>query len=173
MQKTLHTIMVLQSEWDEWYDKVYGYFYRRLDSRYDTEELTAQTLTAYFMNAGERSNPNAYMWGIARNQLNTFIKKKMNNPYQAISIESDYLENIADDTTYSKHYSSKMEALKQCIANHLIARDQEIVRLSIQEDFSSVEVAAHLSMTSTAVRSRLARAIKKLKEQCRTIWLEN
>ena len=45
-----------KSLWDEYYAKVYGYFYRRLDDKFLVEDLTAETLNDFFLSSKNRVN---------------------------------------------------------------------------------------------------------------------
>ncbi|GAB4146704.1 MAG: hypothetical protein OHK0017_07530 [Patescibacteria group bacterium] len=160
--------MLTQEEWNYWYSKVYGYFYRRLNSVHDVEDLTASTLNDFFLKE-DVQNPQAMIWAIARNKFNAFLKSKYQQPGL---VSLDMLENqIVEDDVYSSHYMQKVENLKQCVENQLSDKDRRIVDLSINCEFNSHRIAEELEMSSTSVRQRLSRAIRKLKEKCRQIWI--
>jgi DNA-directed RNA polymerase specialized sigma24 family protein len=73
----------INAEWEIYYPKVYGYFFRRLNNRLDVEDLTSLVLSQFFQTlldqekASRILNQNAYLWKIARNQLATFIDTKV------------------------------------------------------------------------------------------------
>jgi RNA polymerase sigma factor (sigma-70 family) len=75
-----------QAVFDEYFPKVYGYLYRRLDSRQDVEEVTSVVLTKLFA-ALERQHIeylNAYLWSIARSSLIDYIRAKKNHRVSAL-----------------------------------------------------------------------------------------
>ena len=45
-----------QDDWNYWYDRVFSYFYRRVNTRFDAEELTAKTLNDFFLTSKEIEN---------------------------------------------------------------------------------------------------------------------
>ena len=61
--------------WNYWYPLVYGYFYRRMNNRDDVEDLTANTLNAFFMKEGVQ-NDKGFVWQTAKNQLYKYIEAK-------------------------------------------------------------------------------------------------
>lgn len=162
---------IQQSDWDYWYDKVYGYFYRRVNSRYDTEELTADTLNSFFLSETDHQNNYGYLWGIAKNKFYTYLKQKNQEKLKQQTLQNSLEEVVLNTNIRSDHYNHKMQVLQECINRCLKNQDQEIVKLCVQEDFSSQEVSKILSISSGNVRVRLARAIKKIRDNCSKIWL--
>ena len=159
---------VTQEEWNQWYSKVYGYFYRRVNTAYEAEELTAATLNDFYLKKEVRSDY-GLMWAIAKNKFRDFLKAKSRQPSMA-DIE-DIPENLlVSKSTYSPHYSIKMEKLHNCIQNQLQFQDLKIVELSIVCDFDSRRIGEEMDMSADNVRQRLSRALKKVREHCRELW---
>ena len=158
-----------KSLWDEYYAKVYGYFYRRLDDKFLVEDLTAQTLNDFFLNS--KILESQYIWGIAKNKLYGFLRDKYKSKIVNLEDSENILINFGEH--YSSHFLEKMELLKDCVKNQLSIIDQQIVNLSIQEDFNGREVATQLGITEGNVRIRLFRALKKLRLKCKQIWLND
>jgi RNA polymerase sigma-70 factor, ECF subfamily len=156
-----------KSLWDEYYAKVYGYFYRRLDDKFLVEDLTAETLNDFFLSS--KNSTQQYLWGIARNKLYGFLRQKYKEKLLNLEDGDDLLLDFGKN--YSSHYLEKIELLKECVNEQLNQTDQEIVNLSIQEDFNSKDIASKLGINHGNVRIRLFRAIKKLKSKCKQIWL--
>jgi len=159
--------LVSKTEWDEYYGKVYGYFYRRVEDKFEVEELTANTLNDFLLSNTNPENPNAYLWAIAKNKLFSYIKNK--NKQTIFQLEDfDTVES-----NYSAHYFEKIEALKKCIDSQLKAEEKTLVELLILDDFSSQQAATKLEISPGNVRIKLHRALNKLRENCKKIWLEN
>jgi RNA polymerase sigma-70 factor, ECF subfamily len=159
--------------WDNYYPKVFGYFYRRLNNHQDVEDLCSVTLASFFacLKKGNVQNYNALLWKIAHNQLVSFIRSKSKNP---ISIDLSLSENQFDtqvENGRSDNYKYKLEHLQECIKNQLTDSQQEIVHKSIIEDKKSYEVALEIGITADNVRQILSRSIKKLKAKCKELWL--
>jgi RNA polymerase sigma-70 factor, ECF subfamily len=159
--------------WDDYYPKVFGYFYRRVNNRQDVEDLVSVTLSGFFASIArsEISNQNALIWKIAHNQLVSFIRTKSKNP---ILIDFSTDESTLDEkveNTRSSNYIQKLEVLLQCINNQLTDEQKSIVQCSIIDDKKSHEIAIELSLTASNVRQILSRSIKKLKTKCKQLWI--
>jgi len=166
----------IDTEWEEYYPKVYGYFFRRLDNRLDVEDLTSLVLSEFLkvIINPEKSykilNKNAYLWKIAHNQLSVFINTKSK---QAVLVGLDDNFEILDERVElerSLSYQDKINSLLHCIQNNLTDIDYKIVNLSLIEDRKSPEVATILNLSAENIRKRLSRSVAKLKVQCVSIW---
>ena len=168
------------SEWKTRYDQVYGFFYRRVNSRFDVEDLTMETLERSYITEKKIDNPNGFLWGIARNKMLEYIRYKGKNQFQELAdwTKSENGQNNTNELQdnllqmyQSSEYQAKLERLKECARNQLSDLDLEIVELCVSQDFKSSEVAAKLNISPENVRQRLSRAIKKLRDKCREVWV--
>lgn len=164
---------ISQKEWDYWYDKIYGYFYRRLNDEYRVEELTSQTLNAFLLTDQKIEHINAFIWKTARFKFLDYLDSKKTRQSQ-LEFSSD-LEDYSQepDLKYNSYYLSRLESLKKCIQNQLSDRDVAIIEMCIMYDFNSQEAAKELNMTDQNVRQRLSRGLKKVRQECREIWVNN
>ena len=164
---------ITQDEWNYWYDLVYGYFYRRVNSRADADDLTSETVSDFLMQLEKVKNPKAFVFGVAKNKLHKFIRRKVSYP---TTVALDYIDESAlfdqAEYFYSEHYNEKISLLKQCIKKQLNKRDQKIIDLCITCEFSSQNVAKQLQITSVNVRQRLSRSVRKLKKKCKDIFIK-
>lgn len=162
---------ISHEEWNNWYSKVYGYFFRRVNNRQDVEDLTAETLNSFFLKENVQS-PHGLMWTIARRKLINYINSKRSQPFNLVDSE-DQMENNLDqyEQQACKHYQERIENLLQCVKNQLSGTDLSIVTDCIMNDFSSAQVGESLGFTAVNVRKRLSRALSKLRKQCRELWL--
>jgi RNA polymerase sigma factor (sigma-70 family) len=165
-----------QQEWEEYYPKVYGYFFRRLNNRLDVEDLTSIVLT-YFLQtisdpekSGRVQNRNAYLWKIAHNQLATFIRTKSK---QVMTVGFDENTDSIDEKLENErswNFKDRTEKLLHCIEKNLKDLDLQIVKQSLIEDRISSEVATNLNLTAVNVRKRLSRSVTKLRKECQKVW---
>ncbi len=160
---------ISEQDWNTWYDKVFGFFYRRVNVREDVEDLTVSTLEDFFLSEKEIHNPNAFLWGIAKNKLKEFIRKKTKSSF--VNLED--LSAFESPKDFSKNYFDLIYRLKNCAKKQLKEVDREIIDLCVLCDFNSQEVAEKLSLTSGNVRQRLSRGLKKIREKCRELWLRD
>jgi RNA polymerase sigma factor (sigma-70 family) len=163
--------------WDYWYPLVYGYFYRRLNSRSDVEELTANSIAALLLKP-DVQNPKAFIWKTARNQLVEFIKKKKKNPH-IVSIENlpeipqdKVEENLFDSAEFSSNFKNKMDQIQECLKNATTTEEYSLVCCSIIENKNSTQISQIFQIKPATVRQKLKRTIKKLREHCTSLWLD-
>ena len=164
--------------WNYWYPLVYGYFYRRMNNRDDVEDLTANTLNAFFMKEGVQ-NDKGFVWQTAKNQLYKYIEAKKMIP-DMINLDDNFdaekqaytyfEENI--ENKYSNHYRAKMRQLLDCCKKNLNTEDYNIVFSSIVDNQNSTEIAVEFKLKPATVRQKLKRSIIKLKKGCTTLWIE-
>jgi RNA polymerase sigma factor (sigma-70 family) len=162
--------------WEQYYPRIYGYFFRRLNNRLDVEDLTSITLSEFIevllddTKCSRIRDLEDYLWKIAHNQLVGFIDKKSKIKITVgLSDETDSIDTNIDSID-SENYKFRTQALMECVEKELKSTDYQIVVMSLIEDRKSPEVAQVLSLTSVNVRKKLERAIAKLREKCRAVW---
>jgi len=164
--------VLTQDEWNFWYGKIFGFFLRKVDSAVQADDLTSETLTDFFLKQREQlEHPQAFLFGIANNKLKMFYRSVKNNKEFSLNNDFDEIENTA--ISQSDEYLAKVSLLKNCIAQNLNAKDQEIIQLSVEEDFSSSELAKKLQMQPDNVRQRFSRAVRKIRQVCKEIWFNS
>lgn len=138
-----------------------SYFLRRTSSPDDAADLLNDTLLVIWRR--ERSIPadaeEARMWmfGVARRVLSGHRRSSARRTALARRLG----EELTVATTTS---AAETDDVREAIAQ-LPAVDREIVRLHYWEGFALNEVASIMSMRPATVRSRLARARARLKQQ--------
>jgi RNA polymerase sigma factor (sigma-70 family) len=165
----------LQEQWEYWYPRVYGYFYKRVNDKTEVEDLTANTISTVFM-AKNVQNTQAYMWKVAHNYLVKFINTKTTS-YMIVALDENIDVWQPDDVdiyteeTVSSHYSQKLAQLKECIANRLSEpSDIKLIELCIYQEKNSTEVGEILHIKADTIRQKLSRLLKKLRTHCVDLW---
>lgn len=169
----------LKATWDEYYPKVYGYFYKRLDDKYVVEELVIQTMTTSLMAKNVKSF-RAYIWKVSHNYLVRYIQTKNTNPMiiswdeaSDLGVESIPVFEIdrVKENLISDNYKLKKASLRECIENNLKTEtEKEIVTLSIHQEKNSSEISRILNIKPGTVRQKLARTLSKLRSNCIDLW---
>jgi RNA polymerase sigma factor (sigma-70 family) len=166
----------LEEKWMYWYPRVYAYFYRRVNSKFEVEELTANTMNTSFM-AKDVLNFQAYLWRVAHNYLVKYINTKTTSPmivslHDNTGSEDGFDEEV--ENQQASHFEDKLKNLKLCIQNHIQKpEDQKLIELCIYEEKNSTEVANILNIKSDNVRQKLSRLLRKLKQNCLELWPAN
>ena len=169
----------LQKEWEYWYPRVYGYFYRRLNDQFIVEELTAQTLNTCFL-AKDIVNFKAYLWKVAHNYLVKYIDTKSKefmvvglDGTESLENESSFEVDTKIESSRSKNYKQTVKKLVGCLNKQFkTEQEKQLVNLSIVHDKNSTEIGKELNLKPGTVRQKLARAISRLKKGCTRIWHE-
>ncbi len=164
----------LQEQWDYWYPRVYGYFYKRITDQTTVEDLTANVLSVILL-AKNIQNMNGYVWRVAHNQLVRYIDTKSKSPN--ILSWNDELNWIPDKQNWDKEsatssvFVTKMANMKLCIDNQLESElDQNLIELSIYQEKNSTQIEALTGIKSNTIRKKLSRLLQRIKAECRDLW---
>lgn len=153
-------------EWDYWYSRVYAYFFRRVNSVFEVEELTARTLNDFFLTEEQIRSDKGLMWRIARCKLLDFIKTKKPGTVELTEHYQDQTE-----PGFSHFYQEKIAAIKDCLQRNLTLKEYQIVDMCVMYDFSSKDAAAELGLRPDNLRQILSRSLKKVRKICLDKWL--
>jgi RNA polymerase sigma-70 factor (ECF subfamily) len=171
----------IENEWKEYYPKVYAYFYKRVENRFEVEELTSLTMNTTFIARHKLKKVqhfHGYLWKVAHNYLVSYIKRKNLEPLSLSLDLSEFVETSDNswvpDPSYenlrSQNYSQKLAQLKQCIQNCLNESEKKLIDLTIYQELTSRQVGQAMGLAPEAVRKRLQRTISKLKVHCLQLW---
>jgi RNA polymerase sigma factor (sigma-70 family) len=167
--------MEVEELWYQYYPKVFGYFFRRVNNREDVEDLTSITLTNFLQKWLEKGQEiqhrEGYLWRIAHNQLANFIRHKSKKPVP-LAIDEDWqLIDEKLEVEYSHYFRERVQALIKCVQDFLDPTQYRLVKESIFHDRKSPELAEELDMTPANVRQKLSRALQKVRRKCRNLWI--
>lgn len=141
-------------------DKLYRYAFYRLGNPDDAEDAVSNCVLSAYQQISKLRNAKAFsswIFKILRASCNEQIKRQIENRN---SDNIDDLENsISTDLTSAIEKTEITEALE--ILNDY---EKEIVLLSVVAGFNSKEISKMVDMTSGAVRSKLSRSLKKMRD---------
>jgi RNA polymerase sigma factor (sigma-70 family) len=168
----------LQEMWNEYYPKVYGYFFKRLDIREDIEELTSNVVTQFLMDiTNEEKNikhPHGYLWKMSYFQFTNFIHTKSHKlNYTPIEDAEISIPAESEDFLSSQNYKKTAQELLMCIKDGLTMDEYRLVEKVYLEEKTRIEVAEIMNLKPEAVRQRLKRVMDKIRKQCAQIWKLN
>lgn len=164
----------VENLWNEYFPKVFGYFYRRLNCREDVEDLTSVVVTSFIDNLSKKeiTNPNAYLWRIAHNQLANFIREKSKNPIY-VSLEDDEHYQWVDESIEegrSNSYKQKITQLINCAKMNLKGEEYALIVETFLDEKNSTQIAESQNAKPATIRKRLSRSLQKLRQKCLDIW---
>lgn len=149
---------------DRHYDEIRAYVWRRLDPDV-AEEVAAETFARAFAER-QRFDPQyesarPWLFGIATNLLRMHLRSERRRLHAYARSPRDDSEDFASNATDRASAASMRKELLDGLAR-LSRRDREIVLLVAWAELTSAEVGAALGIPDATVRTRLARARKKL-----------
>jgi RNA polymerase sigma-70 factor, ECF subfamily len=157
----------IESLWNEYYPKVFGYFFKRIENYEDCQDLASKTMTVFLdkIDANQLS-PDVYygyLWKVARtNLINHINARKTRN--QVFSVENEeFFEQIEDEKVKSQQYENLVLSVFDQARNILTSDELFLLNLSYQQGKNSQQIALELESSSSAIRKRLSRTIQKLK----------
>jgi len=175
-----------KSEFSEFYDKnidkVFRFIYLRVDSTETAQDLTSSAFLKFWQRQmpviaiptyREKqppaiSNPQAFLYRIARNQIIDFYRQRSKKP-----VSLDKLGEIADFQVAQPTFSQKieltleMERIKK-ILHTIKPVYADVIIWHYVDDLPIKEIAGILERKEGAVRVLLHRALKALKAQINT-----
>ena len=154
----------IRALFDEYWQYAYAVIYRILHSREDAEECTADVLSdaVLHFDAARSGSLKAYIGTAAKRRA---IDRLRQNSRQAFSLDSDTAPELpsGEDVAAGAEEAEQSERLLSAVK----ARgepDASIIIYKYYYDLNSVQIARCLGMNPITVRSRLARAMKRLRE---------
>jgi RNA polymerase sigma factor (sigma-70 family) len=163
----------IEALWETYYPKVYGYFYRRISSVQDVEDLTSIVLTQFIRSLKDNTktiaNPNGFLWKTAYFHLVDFIKSKSKKPI-SIPFEDDFEANDdLENRIEAQVLNEKLEKILLYAQSNLTTDEYTIFSRSYLDGDRIMDIAHDLDLKANTVTVKLKRIIQKLKSQTQNI----
>lgn len=144
-------------------DRVFRYFYGRVNSAQDAEDLTSQTfLQAYrsYQTLRDQSRFAPWLFTIARNKLNDFYRQCENN----IALVPETFEGNLPEPSVVFEMDERIKQLRLIIFA-LPEDDQELIRLRYLGELTYREIAETVGKTEQSIKKTIYRLLARLKSQ--------
>lgn len=157
------------ARWKEWYEAhgsaVYGYIRFHVASPDDAEDLTAETFLKAFRSAARfdpaRASVRTWVLAIARNAVRDYRRRlRRHLPLASLRDLASAHPSPEERLLWEEQVGRVLAALER-----LPERDREIVGLRYGSDLKPAAIAAALGIRETAARTRLWRALKRLRTE--------
>ncbi|MDD5760713.1 MAG: RNA polymerase sigma factor [Candidatus Pacebacteria bacterium] len=168
-----------RKEFSEFYDqnidKVFRFIFLRVDSSETAQDLTSLVFLKFWQNASLRnasqkqgnktiSNPKAFLFQIARNQIIDFYRQKNKKTVSLDELAEQGIEIPQTSFAFEIELSVEMENLKKIIQNLKPAYSEVIIWYYI-DNLSIKEISEILNKRENNVRVLLHRALETLKKE--------
>jgi RNA polymerase sigma-70 factor (ECF subfamily) len=147
-----------------YFGRIYAFVNARAGNRSDAEELTQEVFTAVFRSAGgfgERATPLSWIYGIARNTLLNYLRKRQLERAREAQLASRTIAPPAPDWSFTPEEQYRQDRIGEELERRLelLAPWQlDVFRLRHVDDLPIEEIARRTTRSADAVRSGLYRA---------------
>ncbi|MBQ8077709.1 MAG: RNA polymerase sigma factor [Eubacterium sp.] len=142
-------------------DRLYRYAFYRLQNESDAEDAVQDCVVSAFIQIGSLKKPQAFAAWVFRVlycTVNAQIKR------QALARNNSNIDDVAQQLPDDSAERTLQKTELQNALDMLKDDEKEIVLLSVVAGFSSKEIGKIVDMTSGAVRSKLSRSLKKMRD---------
>ncbi|WP_235982927.1 RNA polymerase sigma factor [Kordia aestuariivivens] len=164
MQKVAEgNVAMLQILFERYHKQIYIFLYKMSGDKMLSEDLTQEVfyrLIKYKSSYNFDKKFVTWIYTIARNNLNTHYQRQKENHLALEGFEHKLVEPQASK---NEEYSHLMNVL-----NRMEASDRELLILNRFQEIKYAEMAEILGSTTGAVKTKVCRALKKLK----TLYLQ-
>ncbi len=151
-----------------YFGRIYGFVSARVSNRADAEELTQEIFTAVFRSAsgfGDRASPLSWIYGIARNTLLNYIRRRQLERERAGRLTPESVAPRTPDWSYTPEEQARENRLGEEFERRMATLapwQRDVFRLRHVEDLPIEEIARRTTKSADAIRSGLYRAKRML-----------
>ena len=146
--------------WQEYISKLNGFILNRVKNKDDAEDILQDTLTKAIGKIGTLKNCdklNSWLFQIARNTIIDHYRKK--SKYKLDEINDDLIGELTEDNELKKFSSCIIPFINTLSSNY-----KDIIYMNEIENLSYKEISEKLNISMSALKSRVIRGRKLLKE---------
>lgn len=164
------------SEFKKHYNKhfknIFNYLKQRVPLIEDVEEIAFDTFNSLWVswdNLENRENIKPYLFGICKNKLNDFLRKKYKINAEIIILDEVLEEGLVthdnlDSNVQEASKNKKLIERLKILARQLSLKEQKVMELKYQANLSITQIAAEMGITVANVKVLNNRLLKKLKK---------
>lgn len=151
---------IIEKSWDEFSSQLFGYIISKVHHREDAEDILQEVYLKSIKNIEslrEDSNLNAWLYTVTRNTINDHFRKKQG------SVREEFKTDLfAVDKQWS--IQDNFCCLEPHI-NELPDKYRSVILMSEVEGLKHADIADKLSMSVSAIKSRVVRGREMLKDK--------
>jgi RNA polymerase sigma factor (sigma-70 family) len=162
-----------ESIYTKYWENLYGFIFRNLDSNEETEELLHEIMFALWKN---RSSANieclsVYLFMAARNQINKFIRREINlRKYREFQI----MNQMGEVTHVEEKMDESLFKLKlETVLSRMPEKTALIFKMSKLEEMPVKKIAHELDLSEKAIEYHITKSMKIIREKFIGSFSEN
>ena len=151
--------------YDQFFDQIYRYVYRRVDDKDAVYDLVSQTFCDAYAHIRDFEwrgfSFSSWLYKIAHNNVLKWYRT--NNRMQTVELDEgrSIVDQGADQVKLAQNSELKDEV--QLILDQLEPEEREIIRLKFFEEVSNIEMAEIMGLSANHIGVKVFRALKKVK----------
>ena len=155
----------LKALYDHLAHNVYALAWQMLKSREDAEEVLQDTFLKLYETASrfdpDLSSGKAYVYTIARNEARMRLRARRARPVKVGDVD---LHSSTSAFAHPHKPDHETHVTLEKVLGHLHAEDAHLLRASFFEGYSHAELSHQTGLPLGTVKSRIRRALQKLRE---------
>lgn len=154
----------LEQVYDEWHGRLYGYFYKKTNSRYLAEELVQITFIKLWNNRASLSDQwplQVQLFRIMKTSLIDVLRKELRDA----KAHQQYNLHIVTSQTITPEEGNKdqLQVVQQIMETMPPVR-KKVFHMSRYMGFSYKQIALQLAISPRTVENHIAQALKQLRD---------
>lgn len=148
------------------FKRVFRYFFKRVNRVVDVEDLTSEVFESiYKVNNLDSVDIEKYIFGIARNKLRDYLRKRYRIEYNLLSWD-DFEESYWQSESNKRR---DMTPIIKELVKELGESDKKLFKYKYIDNLNNIQISKELDISKNNVKVRNNRLIKKLKE----LWIKS
>jgi len=156
---------VVEQVYDLHAEKLYKFFYFKVLNQQVAEDLTSETFIAFAEKAyqfgGDVSTAEKYLYGIARNKWNGYLREKYKRD-EVLYDDESFGQYVQDEVDEIQSMSLKERAI--AFINLLPPKQKIIATLRLIDGLTPTEISVKIRKPINYVKVTLRRALRRLEE---------
>ncbi|UBM59924.1 sigma-70 family RNA polymerase sigma factor [Marinilongibacter aquaticus] len=143
-----------------YWEKLYAFIFRNLESREESEEILQDIMLSLWSNksSAEINNLGVYLFIAARNQINKFIRREINQrKYREFQIMSRLEEVVPIDRHLEE---AEFKAQLEKVLASMPEKTAQIFKMSKIENFPVREIAKEMDLSEKAIEYHITKSMK-------------
>ncbi|GAB4512561.1 MAG: sigma-70 family RNA polymerase sigma factor [Anaerolineae bacterium] len=153
--------------YERYFPRIYAYCLRQIGNAEEAEDMASLVFFQAFKNVQQYRGGSVTAW-LFRIAYGTVMNHLRKTRYSTVSIEERVPEIASQEPEpLEEIVHAETQEIIRTLINSLSADDQHLLSLKIDAGLNSQEIGELLDLSPNAVRTRLHRIIKRLREQYR------
>jgi RNA polymerase sigma-70 factor (ECF subfamily) len=162
-----------ESIYSKYWESLFGFIFRNLGSKEETEEVLHEIMLALWKNRGSANikSLGIYLFIAARNQINKFIRREINlRKYREFQI----MHQVGEITHIEEEMDESLFKLKlELVLSRMPEKTALIFKMSKLEEIPVNKIAHKLDLSEKAIEYHITKSMKIIRENFKGSFSDN